>query len=153
LKKAPRDWYAKINNLFLRLGFKHCESDHGLYVLYTHGNTLIIVVYVDDLVITSNNIDIILILKKQLYNSFDMKNLGILHYVLGLQVLPLSNGFFISQSKYEVDLLTHFKMENCNPCATSLQSRVKMRKNCQTPEVDATHYQKLVNNLIYLTHS
>jgi hypothetical protein len=101
---------------------------------------LIIVVYVDDLVITRNNIDIILRLNKQLDDSFDMPNLGILHYFLGLPVLPFSNGIFISQSKCVMDILTCFKMENCNPYATYFQYGVKLRKNCQTPKVDATLY-------------
>lgn len=56
LKQAHRAWYAKIDNFFISLGFKHCEYDHSLYVLHVHGNTLIVFVYVDDLVITGNNL-------------------------------------------------------------------------------------------------
>jgi hypothetical protein len=153
LKQAPRAWYAKIDSFFLRLGFKWCESDHNLYVLHTNGDTLIVVVYVDDLLITGNNNDLILRLKKQLVDSFDMTDLGTLHYFLGLQVLPLCDGFFISQSKYVMDLLTHFKMVDCKPCATPFQSGVKLTKTCQTPTVDATLYRQLVDSLIYLTHS
>jgi hypothetical protein len=111
LKQAPRAWYAKINHLFLTLGFKHCEYDHNLYVLHDNGDTLIVVVYVDDLVMTGNNIDLIFRLKKQLVDTFDMTDLGLLHYFLGLQVLPLTDGLFLSQSKYVLDLLTCFKME------------------------------------------
>jgi hypothetical protein len=118
LKQAPRAWYAKIDHFFLNLGFKHCESDHSLYVLHDNGDTLIVVVYVDDLVITGNNLDLLLRLKRQLVDTFDMTDLGLLHYFLGLQVLPLSDGLFLSQSKYVLDLLNHFKMDDCKPCAT-----------------------------------
>ena len=52
-----------------------------------------------------------------------------------------------------MDLLTHFKMENCNPYSTPFQFGVKLRKNYQTPKVDATLYQQLVGSLIYLTHN
>jgi hypothetical protein len=52
-----------------------------------------------------------------------------------------------------MDLLTHFNMDDCKPCATPFQSGVKLTKTCQTPTVDATLYQQLVDNLIYLTHS
>jgi hypothetical protein len=121
LKQAPKAWYAKIDHFFLNLGFKCCESYHNLYVLHAHGDTLIVVVYVDDLVITGNNIDLILRLKKQLVDTFDMKDLGLLHYFLGLQVLPLSDGLFLSQSKYVMDLLNHFKMVDCKLCATPFQ--------------------------------
>jgi hypothetical protein len=94
LNQAPRAWYDKIDNFFLHLGFKCCESDHSLFVLHTHGNTLIIVVYVDGLVINGNNIDLILRLNTKIVDSFDMTDLGILHYFLGLQVLTLSHGLF-----------------------------------------------------------
>jgi len=93
LKKAPKAWYAKIDNFFLRLGFKYCEYDHNLYVLHTNGDTLIIVVYVYDLRITNNNSNLILRLKKQLVDSSDMKNIGTLHYFLGLEVFPLCDFF------------------------------------------------------------
>jgi hypothetical protein len=79
---------------------------------------LIVVVYVDDLVIIGNNNDLILRLKKQLDDSFDIIDLSTLYYFLGLQVLPLCDGFFISQYKYVIDLLTCFKMVDLNPCAT-----------------------------------
>jgi hypothetical protein len=101
---------------------------------------LIIVVYVDDLVITGNNTDHILILKKKLVGSFDMKDLGIMNYFLGLHVLPLSNDFSIFQSKYVNNILTHFKMIDCKPRATPFQSGVKLRKTCKSPKFDATLY-------------
>ena len=56
LKYAPQAWYAKIDSFFRSLGFKHCEYDHNIYVLHVHGDILIVVIYVDDLVRTGNNI-------------------------------------------------------------------------------------------------
>jgi hypothetical protein len=72
---------------------------------------LIVVVYVDDLLITINNNYLICRLKKQLVEYFDMKDLGTLQYFLGLQVLPLCEGFFISLYKYVIDLLNFFNIE------------------------------------------
>jgi hypothetical protein len=72
-----------------------------------------------------------------------MTNLGILHYFLGLQVLSMSGGFFISQY---MDILTNFKMAYCKPCGTPFQSGFKLRKKFQTFKVDATLYQQLVSN-------
>ena len=82
-----------------------------------------------------------------------MTNLGTMYYFLGLQVLPLCDGFFISQSKYVMDLLTHLKMADYKPCVTPFQSRVKFTKTYQTPIADATLHRQLVDNIIYLTHS
>jgi hypothetical protein len=103
-------------------------------------NTLIVVLYVDDLVITHHHSDLILRLKKQLVDSFDMRDLGIMDYLLSLQVLPLSDGLFISQSKYVMDLLARFQMADCNTCATPFQSRFKLSKDYQYPKFDSTLY-------------
>jgi hypothetical protein len=92
-------------------------------------------------------------LKKHLAESFDMIDLGTLHYVLGLQVLPLCDGSFIYQSKYVMDILKRFNMADCKPCATPFHSGVKLTKTCQTPIVNATLYRQLVDSIIYLTHS
>jgi hypothetical protein len=101
---------------------------------------LIVVVYVDDIIITGNTNSLSFRLKKQCVDSFDMTDLGTLHYFLGLQVSPLCDGFFISQSKYVLDILIHFKMDNCKPCATPFQSGVKLTKTFQTTIFDATLY-------------
>jgi len=105
------------------------------------------------LVIIGNNIYLIFRLKKQLVDTFDVTNIGILHYFLSFQVLPISDGLFLSESKYVLDLQNHFQMAKCKVCATPFQSEVKLTKNCLTPKVDATLYRKLVSSLIYLTHS
>jgi hypothetical protein len=97
-------------------------------VLQTKGDTSIFVIYVDDLLITSNNHDLILRLKKQLVDPFDMTYIGTLHYFGGFQLLPLCDGFFISQSKYVTDVLTHLKMVDCKPCATPFYSIVNLTK-------------------------
>lgn len=138
---APQAWHAKIDNVFMSPYLKHCESDHSLYVLHEIGNTLIVVFYVDYLVIIGNNIDLILGLKRLLATTFAMIDLGILHYFVCLQVFPVSNGIFISQSKYALDVLKLFKMDNCNPCATPFQSGVTLNKECSSLKVDATLYR------------
>ena len=61
--------------------------------------------YVDDLVINGNNFDLILGMKKQLADTFEMTNLGLLHFFLGIQILQMNDGIFISQPKYDLDLL------------------------------------------------
>lgn len=135
------------------LGLKCCESDHSLYVLLVNGNTLIFVVYVDDLFIIENNIDFILGLKRQLDTTFEIASLGILHYFLSLQVFPLSDGIFISYSNYCLVILKHFNVDDCKLYDTHFQSSVKLINECSSPKVNATLYGQLVDSLIYLTHS
>jgi hypothetical protein len=82
-----------------------------------------------------------------------MTYIGLLHYFLGLQVLGLSDGLFLSQYKCVVDLLHHFQMSQCKPFSTPFQSRVKLTEACSTRKLDPTLYQQLLRSLIYLTHS
>ena len=79
---------------------------------------MIVSVYVDDPIITYNNLDLILGLKRQLDATFELIDLGILHYFLGLKFFPLFDGIFIYQPKYSLDILKHFKMGYCKLCAT-----------------------------------
>jgi hypothetical protein len=111
-------------------------------VLYIDGETLIVFVYVDELLITDNNNDLILRLKKQLIDSFDTIDLGTLHYFCGLQVFPLYYGFFISHFKYVMDILTHFNMTNFKPCATPFKYGVNPTKTYQTSIFNDTLYQQ-----------
>ena len=152
MKQPPWAWYEKIYKFFVNLGFKHFEFDHSIYLLHTNGNTIIVVVYVGDLVLTRNTIDLLSRMKHRLANTFEMIDLGILHFFLSIQVLPLSDGLFVSHSKYVMDLLKWFKMDDCKACATPYQLSVKLIKDCKSPQVDATLYHWLVGSLIYLSH-
>jgi len=84
LKYDHRAWYEKIDCIFLKLSFKHCESDHNIYVLHVSKETSIVALYVDELVIVERNVDLIFGLKKWLANTFEMASLGILNFRLGI---------------------------------------------------------------------
>jgi hypothetical protein len=85
LKKAPRAWYACIDNYLLGLGFTKSEADPNLYYLVVEGKPLILVLYVDDLKLTGTD-SLIQDCKEDLAREFEMKDLGLKHYFLGLKV-------------------------------------------------------------------
>ena len=87
LKQTPQLWYEKIDQFFVILGFKNYESYHSIYVLNVQGDTLVVAIYVDDLVLTRKKPNLIFRLKSSLADTFEMIDLGILHFFLGLQVL------------------------------------------------------------------
>ena len=66
---------------FINLSLKHCDYDHNICVLHVDGETLILALYIDDLVITRNNVNLILGLKKQLIETFEMIDLSLLHFL------------------------------------------------------------------------
>ena len=84
-------------------------------MLHLNGNTLSVSIYIDDLVIVENNLDLILGLKRQLATTSEIIDLGLLHYFLDLQVFPMSNGISISYSIYSLDILKHFMMDDGKP--------------------------------------
>ena len=85
LKQAPRAWYGGIDSFLISLGFTKSKADPNLYMKVKDDEPVILLLYVDDLFLTGNekqNIDC----KKKLAEEFEMKDLGLVHYFLGLEV-------------------------------------------------------------------
>eukprot|EP00253_Pinus_taeda_P001515 PITA_01515 len=153
LKQAPRAWYAKMDRFPLETGFSRCHSDNTVYTKKVGKYLMILFLYVDDLILTSSDPNLINHVKSSLKKKFEMIDLGHLHYFLGLQVLQSKEGVSLSQSKYACDLLRHFHMEDCKPTPSPFQSGAKISVTCTSPKVDATLYRQLVENVLYLTHT
>ena len=99
LKQAPRAWYAKIDGFLLSLNFVQCESNTNVYLKLIHGYFIIIVLYVDDLLITRSSKDEIASLKDAMNHAFSMTDLGLLSQFLGLKIAQTKHGIkFISPS-------------------------------------------------------
>eukprot|EP00253_Pinus_taeda_P010927 PITA_10927 len=130
-----------------------CHSDHTVYTKKEGKSLIILVLYVDDLILTGSDPNLINHVKSSLKKKFEMTDLGHLHYFLGLQILQSKEGIFLSQSKYACDLLCFFHMEYCKPAPSPFQSGVKLLVTCTSPEVDAALYRQLVGKILYLTHT
>ena len=85
LKQAPRAWYGRINGFLVSLGFTKSDADPNLYYKVVNDEPLILVLYVVDLFLTGNE-KLIVWCKKKLASEFEMKDLGLMHYFLGLEV-------------------------------------------------------------------
>jgi hypothetical protein len=83
MKQAPRAWYTRIDSYFTGLGITKSEADENLYQFVVEGKILIIVLYVDDLILTGDE-KLIHSCNEDLAKEFEMKDLGLLHYFLGL---------------------------------------------------------------------
>jgi hypothetical protein len=142
-----------MDNFLIDTGFSRCHSDPNVYTKKVGIHIIILVLYVDDLILTSSDSKLLNHVKTSLKKKFEMKDSGFLHYFLGLQVLQTNEGIFISQSKYACDLLRRFHMDDCKPSPSPFQSGVKITSTCNSPEVDATLYRQLFGSLLYLTHT
>jgi hypothetical protein len=119
LKQEPHAWYTQIDNYFTGLGFTKSEADANLYQIVVEGNLLIIVLYVDDLIMTGDE-QLIHSFKDDLAKEFEMKDLGLLHYFLGLKIWQRDGEIFVSRGKYAREIQGKFHMEGCKPMDTPL---------------------------------
>ncbi|KAJ0703042.1 putative RNA-directed DNA polymerase [Helianthus annuus] len=154
LKQAPRKWNEKLTNVLLSVGFVQSCCDHSLYTLSKDSVFVILLVYVDDIIITGNNNNEISQIKKLLSDSFKIKDLGILRYFLGLEIVYNDEGICLNQRKYCLELLSEFGYLGCKPVNTPIElSHVINKKVSEDTRVlnDITNYQKLIGKLIYLS--
>lgn len=86
LRQAPRAWYAKLNSCLESLSFKRCPSEHAVYTRQEGEDKMIVAVYVDDLLVIGNNVSMIEKFKQQMNQKFDMSDMGMLSYYLGIEV-------------------------------------------------------------------
>jgi hypothetical protein len=142
LKQSPRSWYAKIDSFLIATGFSRCHSDPVVYTKKLGSHLIILVLYVDDLILTGIDSKLLNHVKTSLKKKFEMTDLGFLHNFLGLQVLQTNERIFLSQYKYACDLLRRFHMDNCKPTPSPFQSGVKISTTCTSPKVDATLYRQ-----------
>jgi hypothetical protein len=94
LKQAPRAWLDKIGQYLVTSGFETSNANFSLYVKKTNHGTIVIVIYVDDLIITRDSDANIFDLKKLLKQKFEMKDLGELRYFLGIEVIQSPKGIW-----------------------------------------------------------
>ena len=146
-------WYAKIDSFLLSLNFVRCKSDPNVYLKLIHGSLMIIVLYVDDLLITGSSRDEISSLKDAMNHAFSMADLGLLSQFLGLEIAQTKQGIKLNQSKYAFYFLNKFNMKDCKPRKTPFLSGVKLEEVNSSPMVNNTLYRKLIGCLLYLTHT
>ena len=151
LKQAPRAWNDMFTTFLLSLGFKSSFADPSLYVKHDGQSIIILLLYVDDIILTGDNDSCLQVVISQLTREFDMKDLGPLHYFLGLQIDYESRGMFVHQTKYVRDLLTKTNMLHCKPCVTPCHPNQKLLNHGSPSFSDPTLYRSIVGALQYLT--
>ncbi|XP_020092817.1 uncharacterized protein LOC109713231 [Ananas comosus] len=107
--------------------------------------------YVDDIIITGSNSTSIHNLIRELGTQFAMKDLGPLYYFLGIEVHRDSNGIFLSQSKYSIDLLTRAYIDSAKACTSPVSSHKRLSLIVGDSLDDATFYRSIVGGLQYLS--
>ncbi|CAN1158567.1 Retrovirus-related Pol polyprotein from transposon TNT 1-94 [Linum perenne] len=153
LKQSPRAWFEKFSKTVISNGYHHCQTDDTMFVRHGgNGRITILIVYVDDIIITGNDNEEIKKLKSRLSSEFELKDLGEMKYFLGMEVARSCKGLIISQRKYVLDLLHETGMLGCKPADTPMQPNIQFSRE-QVKLTDKGRYQQLVGKLIYLSHT
>ena len=136
-----------------KYGFQQSNSDHTLFLKHQSRKVTTLIVYVDNMIITSDDKEEISKLQKQLSAKFEMKNLGGLKYFLGIEVSRSKQGIFLSQRKYVLDLLFEVRMLECKSADTPIVQNHQLGIYVDQVPTDKERYQRIVDKLIYLSHT
>jgi hypothetical protein len=138
----------------MNLGFSKSVDDPNLYYNIVGDECLILVLYVDDLFLTDSE-RLIVECKRVLDYEFEMKDLGMMHYFLGLEVWQSTDEIFPSQGKYTVEILKKFGMTDCKSMPTPMVMNLKKMNEASSDsgEIDPHLYRWLIGSLMYLVNT
>ena len=128
LKRAPRQWYKRFDTFLCSINFKRADSDHCCYQRRSGKVSVILGIYVDDMLIASSSIKEIKLLKSQLSKEFDMKDLGKAKQILGMRISRSAGCIKLSQKKYLQKVLDRFKCANVRRTDLPLGAEFKLSK-------------------------
>ncbi|XP_019263194.1 PREDICTED: uncharacterized protein LOC109240957 [Nicotiana attenuata] len=163
LKQAPRQWNAKLTEALLRFQFVQSKYDHSLFSKKTDRGTTVVLIYVDDMLITGDNLELIQDTKTALQNAFKIKDLGELKYFLGIEFARSEKGILMHQRKYALELISELGLSaaklietpmDCNSKLTTKEYDEHLSTISSTKDEvisDIGSYQRLIGKLLYLT--
>jgi hypothetical protein len=151
LKQAPRAWFERFASVIQAAGFSPSDHDLALFIhLSPQGRTLLLL-YVDDMLITGDDPQHISHVKKHLSEQFQMSDLGPLSYFLGIEVLQSSKGYYLSEFKYIEDLIARSSISDNHTVGTPMDIHLKLHPSDGPPLHDPSRYRHIVGSLVYLT--
>ena len=151
LKQSPRAWFERFSTAVMRVGYTQSQADHTLFIKRYQNRTTALIVYVDDIVMTGDDPEEIQRMKSFLGTEFEVKDLGLLRYFLGIEVCRSKRGVFISQRKYVLDLLTETGKLGARTADTPIEQNHKLNDMDGELLEDVGRFQRLVGRLIYLS--
>lgn len=152
LRQAPPVWYTEIKEFLLSCDFALSKSDDSLFIKWSPNSLIIIMIYVDDIIVTGFNNSHVQTIIKQLGDRFSIKDLGPLHFFLGVEVIQHAHGLTLTQSSFIANILSKFNMLDANSVSTPLStSDVLSLDDDGSPTADAALYRQVIGSLQYLT--
>ncbi|GKA94224.1 retrovirus-related pol polyprotein from transposon TNT 1-94 [Tanacetum coccineum] len=145
LKQAPRAWYDVLLKFLVDSGFQKGSINTNLFIKKKGKHIMLIQIYVHDIIFSSTNPQYGTKFSELMVKRFEMSMMGEMKFFLG--------GIFINQSKYILDILKRFGMENCDTVPTPMVEQAKLKLDLVGKPVDHTDYRSMIGSLMYLTSS
>lgn len=149
LKQTPRAWFDTFSHYLIDYGFVCSKSDPSLFTYRNNGKSLVLLLYVDDILLTGSDESIVEDLLVSLNKRFSMKDLGPPKYFLGIEIQSYHGGMFLHQSAYARAILHAASMTECKPMPTPLPQTIDNLNSELFPE--PTYFRSLAGKLQYLT--
>ena len=150
LEQIPCVWFGKFSQAVETFSMQKSKSDHSVFYKNSSYGIILLVVYVDDFVITGSDSKDILSLKSSLHIQFHTKDLGMLKYFLSVEVMRSKQRILLSQRKYILDMLFEIGKLGARPCSILIALNVQLTKEGEQFE-DPKRYRRLVEKLNYRT--
>ena len=151
LNQANRQWFAILSSTIIDLGFLQSKSNYSVFTMVNKGSISILLIYVDDILIASNDVDAVNVFKQFLDNKFKLKDLGTLKYFLGLEVARTTKGLSLCQRKYTLEFLSEIGLLASKPTNIPMEQSAKFSNSIGEDAPDPALYRRLIGKLLYLT--
>ncbi|KAG6469829.1 hypothetical protein ZIOFF_070760 [Zingiber officinale] len=135
------------------LGFKKYTQEHAVYTRDEGEASILVGVYVDDLIVTGSSTEKINKFKQQMMTKFEMSDLGLLSYYLGIEVEQQKSQILLRQSAYAKKILSQFKMADYNATKHPMEPKTQLHKDLEGTPVEAMEYMHIIGCLRYLLHT
>lgn len=153
LKQSSRQWFAKLTTELLHQGFDQSKNDYSLFIKRTPTSITIAAMYVDDIILTGDDMSSNQKLKAHLHRVFSIKDLEALNYFLGIKVTRNTEGIFLSQRRFATELIKESRISPTKLMATPLPVNRKLQASNSPLYSNPTLYRSLVGKLNFLTHT
>lgn len=153
LRQAPRAWNEKLNQVLEKLKFKRCAKEYSLYRKRVNDEILLVAVYFHDLLVTGSSLHLIVDFKGEMSAYFDMSDIGLLTYYLGIEVIQCKEGIVLKQERYAKKILSDTGMADCNAVRAPMEFGLKLSRAEEEQSIDAKEYRRSIGCLRYLLHT
>ncbi|KAJ4758161.1 polyprotein [Rhynchospora pubera] len=151
LKQSPRAWFHTLSTTLMELGFHGSKFDPSLFISHTAGQITVVLIYVDDIIVTGSDMTQVASLITTLQSHYPLKDLGILSFFLGISVKHTPDGLHLSQKQYVTDLLHRTYMSQAQSVSSPMAVNTSLSKFDGDPFHDPKLYRAVVGALQYVT--